>query len=255
MGLNRDNGIPLYVQVRERLLDQVSGMEPGEAIPTESELEARFVVSRITIRRAVESLVAQGLLMRCQGRGTFVQRPKLTHQLSEIASWTDQLTALGYVPRTSQRRIEQIPAPGRIARMLKLAKGEEVTKIHRVRLANDEPISLMYNYLPSRLVPKLDQASFTTESLYELLRIRYDLVAASSEDVVEARHATEDEAETLKIEPWSAVLCVTRVSCLSDGSPLDVAIVVSRGDRFQYRVLLHRRVHRATTSGHFNDRA
>jgi len=235
-------GVPLYVQVRQKLLEELSNMEPGEAIPTEAELEKRFAVSRITIRKAIEGLVSDGLLARRQGRGTFVQRSKLTHELDAITSWTEQLRALGYTPHTRDRAAEEILPPKRIAHLLKLVEGEQVIKLRRLRLANQEPITLMFNYLPSRLVPGFVEIPFTSESLYELLQQRYGLVAATATDTVETREASEDEAALLKIQPWSPVLCVTRLSFLDDGAPLEVAVAISRGDRYQYRVSLRGRI-------------
>src|SRR5690606_5351457 len=137
-------------------------------IPTEAELEERFGVSRITIRKAVEELVSEGLVVRQQGRGTFVQRPKLTHVLNSITSWTERLTALGFTPKTLETEADVVEAPKRIAQMLELGEGEEVVKLKRLRLANDEPISLMINYLPKRLVPDLAARIAGNESLYVL---------------------------------------------------------------------------------------
>lgn len=241
--VDRKAGIPLYVQVREALRAEVQSLEPGTAIPTEAELEERFGVSRITIRKAVEELVSEGLVVRQQGRGTFVQRPKLTHVLNSITSWTERLAALGYTPKTLDTEASVVEAPKRIAQMLELGEGEEVVRLKRLRLASHEPISLMINYLPKRLVPGLAERIGDYESLYVLLKEQYGLAPVVAEDTVETKEATEHEAELLKIEPWSPVLLVTRVSYLESGEPLEVAIVTSRGDRYQYKVRLYDRSH------------
>lgn len=239
--IDRRSGIPLYVQVREGIREALAPMEPGQVIPTETELEARFGVSRITVRKAIDDLVAEGLLVRRQGRGTFVQRPKLTHELNAITSWTEQLLALGYTPRTSNAEIDEMEPPKRIARLLRLEEGERVVRLRRLRLANEEPMSLMVNYVTARLVPGLAENLADHESLYEALEQHYNLVAAMAEDTVETREATEYEAELLKIQPWSPVLCVTRVGYRDDDTPFEVAVVSSRGDRYQYRVTLRGR--------------
>jgi GntR family transcriptional regulator len=236
--LIRRGSAPLYAQVREALREEISGMEPGEAIATEAALEERFGVSRITIRKALDDLAAEGLLLRQQGRGTFVQSPKLTHELNRITSWTEQLKFLGHQPYTSRVEREATEPPRRIAHMLRLEEGERVVRLRRLRLADDEPVSLMVNYLPQSLVPGLELEGIQYESLYEHLEERYGLVPATSIDTVEAREANEQEAELLGIQPWSPVIYVTRVSYLDDGAPLEVALVTSRGDRYQYKVAL-----------------
>ena len=239
MTIDRSAGIPLYVQVRDALREELQRLPAGAMIPTESELEARFGVSRITIRKAVDELVGEGLLSRQQGRGTFVQEPKLTHLLNSITSWTQSLEGLGFTPGTSISEIDCIKAPKRIEQFLGLAGADRVFKINRVRLANGEPVSLMVNYIRADLVPGLDEKFRGFESLYECLQAEYGITPAFAEDTVETREATEQEAALLKIEPWSPVLHVTRVAYLEDGVPLEVAVVTSRGDRYQYKVTLY----------------
>lgn len=241
MSVTRLSGIPLYLQVREVLRQELNQMEPGQAIPTERELESRFKVSRMTVRQAVDDLVVEGLLIRQQGRGTFVQRPKLTHELYNITSWTEQLEALGYSPETSDCEMEQIEAPERVAFALNLAKGDDVSRIRRLRLASNDPITLMVNYLPSDLVPGLSEKLRLHESLYEMLEKEWGLVPSNAVDTVESRSSTHEEAHRLKIEPWAPVICVTRISYLEDERPLELAQAVSRADRYQYRVNLRGR--------------
>lgn len=239
--MTKTNGVPLYVQVRERLREDVSQMKPGEAIPTEHELEIRFGVSRMTVRNAVNDLAVEGLLVRHQGRGTFVQEVKLTHELNMITSWTEQLAALGYTARTSDLEIEVIDPPKRVARDLGLNPGDRVFVVRRVRMASEEPVTLMVNYLPVRLVAGLHEKFLLGESLYRTLEEEYGLMPTRAVDTVEARAATDVEAKRLRIEHWAPVVCVTRVSYLSDERPLEVAVAISRGDRYQYRVELHGR--------------
>lgn len=241
MAVNRSLDIPLYAQIREALRAEVNRMEPGLSIPPEPELQARFGVSRITLRKAVDELVTEGLLLREQGRGTFVQRPKVTHELNRITSWTDQLLALGQIPRTLHLETEEIEPPNRVAHDLKLSPSETVFVLRRLRLVYEEPVTLMVNYLPSKLVPDFPRKAPRRESLYETLSQEYGLVATRAVDIVETRSATDEEAKRLRVAAWSPLLCVTRVSHLFDGRPLEVGIAISRGDRYQYRVELHGR--------------
>ena len=238
MNLEHISGIPLYVQIRERLRADLAEMEAGQAIPIEADLEKEFKVSRITIRRAVEDLVSAGLLVRQQGRGTFVQRNKLTHELKVITSWTDQLKVLGFSPKTSHKKIElEAPSPA-VADALQLPKHAEVIRIQRVRLAGREPISFMVNFLPAHLVPGLKEEGFAGESLYDALRTQYSLQPVSAVDTVGTRQASSEESSALRISRRAPVLTVQRISYLADGAPLELAIVASRGDRYEYRVML-----------------
>ena len=238
MRIDQLSGIPLYVQMREHLRSELDQIEPGIPIPTETELGKRFRVSRITVRRAIEDLVAEGLLLRQQGRGTFVQKPKLTHELNRITSWTEQLKTLGFSPETSHRKIIRQKAPAHVAETLCLASSETIFRIERIRLAQHEPISYMINFLPAKLLPGFNSHSFTGESLYDLLAQEYGFVAAMAVDTVGTRSASSEEANALCIEHKAPILSVRRVSYLQDGTPLELAIVASRGDRYQYQVAL-----------------
>lgn len=241
MAVNRTIDIPLYAQIREALREDLARMEPGQAILPEGDLQSRFDVSRITVRKAVDDLVTEGLLVRQQGRGTFVQRPKLTHELNMITSWTEQLLAAGFASRTVHLETEEIDPPKRIAVSLALRPEEQVFALRRLRMVSEEPLTLMLNYLPSRLVPGLGEKMAKHESLYEVLEKDYGLIAARAVDVVETRTATDEEAKRLRIEHWAPLLCVTRVSYLEDGRPLEVGLAISRGDRYRYRVELRGR--------------
>lgn len=241
MSVNRTIDVPLYAQIREALREDLARMEPGQSIPTETDLQSRFEVSRITVRKAIDDLVTEGLLVRQQGRGTFVQRPKLTHELNMITSWTEQLLAAGFTFRTVHLETEEIEPPKRIAVSLGLGPQEQVFALRRVRMVSEEPLTLMLNYLPARLVPGLGGKMAHRESLYEVLEKDYGLIAARAVDVVETRTATDEEAKRLRIEHWAPLLCVTRVSYLEDGRPLEVGLAISRGDRYRYRVELRGR--------------
>jgi GntR family transcriptional regulator len=238
MRLDRRGGVPLYVQIREALSEEIAGMQPGSAVATENELERRFGVSRITVRKAIDDLVVEGLLERQQGRGTFVRDRKLTHELNKITSWTEQLKTLGYEPGTTHAERAVVEPPRRVSNILRLGEGERVVRLRRLRLADNLPVSIMVNYLPEDLVPGLVDFGVEHESLYEHLESSYGLVPATAIDTVEAREADEQEAELLKIEPWSPVISVTRIGHLDDGTPLEVALVTSRGDKYQYKVAL-----------------
>jgi GntR family transcriptional regulator len=231
--------IPLYVQVREKLREDLVHTASGALIAPEAVLEERFAVSRITIRKAIDDLVSEGLLIRKQGRGTFREIPKVVPQRNTISTWTAQMKELGYVPQTAHREVAEIDPPKKIAHLLKLEEGEKVIQIRRTRLANDEPLTLMVNYLPSALVPGFTGMEMHCESLYEFLRLQYGLSPAEAVDTVETRPASEIESERLKIQAWEPVLVVTRLSHLHDGRPLELGISVSCGARYQYKALLH----------------
>jgi GntR family transcriptional regulator len=232
----RRPGVTLHHQLSEALRRYaMKVLRPNEAIPTEGELEERFGVSRATVRRAIDDLVAEGILFRQQGKGTFVCERKLTYEPAKLASWTESISAVGLAPRTGTVRLQQVVAPEWVRDRLRLASGEPVVWLWRLRLAGDEPVSIMVNYLPPRLVPGFVERGLAKESLYDELRETYHLPIVRAEDEVEAQIASDDEAALLGIRPGGPLLEVRRTTYLVDGVPAEAAVVRSRADRYRYR--------------------
>lgn len=240
MRLDKSSPIPLYYQLKEALAKLIeSGYAPGDMLPSEPEIEKKFEVSRMTVRLAMNALVEEGLVVKQQGRGTFVQAPKITHRLSSVTSWTQQMLERGMTPKTIQTELDRIEPPKKIKLLLGLEESEPILRIRRIRHANSEPMCVMVNYVRERYVPGLMDNGMTEESFYSLLEKKYRLRIAKAQETVEAREATEEEADKLKVELWSPVLFVTRVSFLPDGSPLEVVHLTSRADRYQYQIMLY----------------
>jgi GntR family transcriptional regulator len=237
--VKEDEGTPLYRQVEQALRAEIAERwQPGEAIPTEAELERRFGVSRITIRRAVHELVQAGLLSRRQGSGTFVARAKVTEELGVLHSWPDEMRIQGLEPRTVDCEMLQIVPPAWVVQALRLDADarEHVLRVQRLQYNGDEPLCLMIDHLRVRFVPSLPREDVMARGLYETLEKRHGLTLAWAEDTVTARTATVFETALLGITNGDPVLQVTRTVYLADDEPLDAAIVVSRADRYAYHV-------------------
>lgn len=243
---DRAAGLPLWLQVKQSLSRTIEGMKSGESIPPEPELVEHFSVSRITVRKAIDELVMEGRLQRQQGRGTFVTRPKLTHKLNTLTSWTESVSALGYRAATTQISLTESEPPRKVVQLLGLPPGGAAVRLYRIRSAEGEPLCIMVNYLNSRFVPGLARQGLTGESLYAMLERRYRLTLERAEDTVEARECTEEEANVLGLTAGTPVIQVTRVTYLPDDVPLEVVFATSRADRYQYRVSLSGRPRGAT---------
>ena len=250
-----DSEGPRYRQIARALQAEIEQhLRPGDPIETETELEQRFSVSRITIRRAIDELVHADLLVRRQGSGTFVAQRKVTQELGILHSWTERMRELGFEPHTVDCEMMQAVPPKWVAEALQVdpTNPEPILRIQRLRYADEEPISLMVDYIRMRFVPDLATKGLEGESLYETLEGRYGLDLARAKDTVTARRATLFEARLLGIKQDDPVLYVTRVTYLPDDEPLAAATVVSRADRYEYRITglprsqrEHPRVHRA----------
>ena len=140
---------------------------PGIFLPTESELEQIFGVSRTTVRRAISMLTAEGYLSVKQGRGTEVQEVSTAQRLNTISSFTETIKRRGYTVTTQGLSVEQIPAPKYICDIFSLKTSEPVHHIQRVQCADGQPICIIENYL---LVSMSPRPSAERETFREPLR-------------------------------------------------------------------------------------
>jgi GntR family transcriptional regulator len=211
--INKLSPVPLYLQLVQGMTEQIrlGELQPGDRIPSERELTETAQVSRTTARIAIDELVASGLVYREQGRGTFVAKPRMRN-LMGFVSFTEDIIARGMKPRTTVLRQQKIKASAKIASALRIEAGESVLNLVRIRLADDEPIAVQHSYLPSKLVPGLENYDLTDKSLFNILRTEYGIYPAWTEAEVEASAASSELAEHFQVEEGSPVLVVRGLS-------------------------------------------
>jgi GntR family transcriptional regulator len=211
--LDKSQPFPLYYQVKENLMEKIRNnhFAIGDLIPSESELQQTYRVSRITIRRAIQELVQEGHLYTQQGKGTFVSKPKASQELNLISSWAETMMSLGMHPESKITQFTEEPAPVNISKLLNMPIGEKVYKIERIRYANGEPTCLMANYLVPSIVPGLIDRGLVGESLYEMLEKDYNIIFSRAEETVEAKAAKPTEAALLQVKRGAPLLYAMRL--------------------------------------------
>jgi GntR family transcriptional regulator len=232
-----------YVRVRDYLRSVVTHeLAVGDPIPSERVLCDQFGVSRMTIRQAVDALVVEGLLVREQGRGTFVAPSKLDLQV-RLTSFGEEMQRRGMTPSSKVMVAEVVSATPDVADALEILPGERVYSLYRVRLADGEPMAVEQSWLPCSLLPGLFDDG-VPESVYGELR-RRGLDPDWGEDVVAAAEADAEDAELLGIDPGKAVLRLARRTFAGQAAAV-YSRSVYRADRYVLWVPL-RRPERALT--------
>lgn len=240
--IDKNSSIPLYQQLKDILQNKIeTELEPGDMLPTEPEIEEMYNVSRMTVRRAIHELVLDGLIYKKQGKGTFVQEQKIVYNVERITSFTEEMEEKGITLETTSVDVTEISPSGKLSEKLNLEPNEKLLRIRRIRSVNNEPFTIMVNYLRSKYVPGLSKKGLKQESLYKLLEDEYNIILERAEETVEAREATELEAELLNINVWSPVLYLQRRSYMSGDIPIEYTNVTIRGDRYKYHVNLYGR--------------
>lgn len=236
--LVRRGAAPLYAQIREalRLAIRSGDLAPGTPIPTESDLQHTFNVSRQTVRQAVQSLVTEGYLVRSRGKGTFVLQRRIEEPLPKLVSFTQEMRSRGAEPSTRSVAVVWT-APGPVVReALRVDDGAQVLKVERVRCADGTPLVVLRSYLP-RWVGLTGQEDFTG-SLYELLQHRLGLKFGKAFQYIEAEQAGARLARSLEVPPRSPVLVLRRTLYAEDGRPIEHVEGFYRADRYRYSIWL-----------------
>lgn len=226
-----------YHAVRDQLLDRLESMAAGDQFPPERDLAQEIGVSRMTLRRAIDELVARGAVRRRHGSGVFAMGPKLDQALV-ASSFTEDMRARGLKPGAHTLEFEICQAGARVQRQLQLSEGEEIVAITRLRLADDEPIALEELNVPRRLLPELRADDLENRSFYELLQEQHGLEIAHSVQTIEPTVVDAEEAKHLDVPLHTPALLFERTSRSPEGAPIEFVRSVYRGDRYKIRTEL-----------------
>lgn len=234
-GLQADSSSPLYHQLMQRITADIErGTYPtGSRIPPEHELEQLYQVSRVTVRRALSELTAEGLLERKQGKGTFVSMPKGSVQLKSLHSFHDSCRMNNVTPSTDVIHVKETSASRNDEEDLNLPSGSRVIETLRIRKADGVPVVLERNRFSMAYAWLQDQT--LNGSLYTLLR-EYGVEPKLAVHDVSLRFADAEEAGLLDIKEGSPLVCLHEVIYDQRGRPLHTSVQLIRGDRFVFRI-------------------
>ena len=222
-----------HVQVREYVRALIADATPGSAAPSERDLVGRFGVARMTVRQALDALVAEGLLERVPGRGTFVAQPR--RRIGLLTSFSEDMKCRGLLAESQTLLARREQAGPGVARALGISAGDAVIHWKRLRRADQQIVCVEDAYLNEVLLPGFLQIGMPT-SLYDALRER-GLRPTWAEDAISADAATVEEAVQLEIEVGAPVLHLSR-RALSGDVVVEVSRTAFRHDRFTMRVQL-----------------
>ena len=230
-----NSGIPLYVQLKNKLLRDIKQhYAPGDLLPPESALIRTYNVSRITVRKAIEELAREDVVVKKQGKGTFVKERKVVFNANFIGSLTQRLAQ-------QKRRLET-----RSITYTTLTKGHpvletlrcnNVLRIERVRVLEGIPFAIMTNYIVEDLVPNLEE-TFTTQSLYAFIKKEYGIQLHHAVETIEAKGADEREATLLEVEKGFPLLSLHKLSYDANNTPVEFSDVVLRSDMYTHQIKL-----------------
>jgi GntR family transcriptional regulator len=216
---------PLYQQIKSLLLQdlQAGAWLPGQAIPSEMELAARFKVSQGTVRKAIDELAAENMLVRRQGKGTFVA----THAEAHTQYRFLRLKAEdGSDPALSRKLLDcrRMRAPADVARSLALKAGEAAVQIRRLLLGGEQPVVLDDIWLPGNLFKGLtaERLQDWRGPMYRLFEAEFAVHMVRAEEKLRAVAAAGEDAELLALPAGTPLLSVERLSFTYGDRPVEL---------------------------------
>lgn len=229
---------PLYRQIKDLLLENLRRGEwkPGEMLPSEIELASRYRVSQGTVRKAIDELAGENLLVRRQGKGTFVA----THGERQVRFRFLRLAPDSGEPVAPERRLldfRRTRAPAELARLLELRTGDAVIALKRLLVFADDPVVLEEVWLPGTLFKGLTATAITEHkgALYNLFETEYGTRMVRAEERLKAVSADAATAELLGTGAGQALLQVERLTYTYGDKPVEWRKGLYKTDRHYYR--------------------
>ncbi len=213
--------------------------KPGDRVPSESRLAARYRASRMTVRQGIIDLIDEGILYRRPGVGTFVAQLHIERDHTRLTNFFDVAEQEGIRAQARVLCLESAPAQRRVASSLDLQEGEPIIHLRSLRLANNMPMTVHDAYMPYRLFPNLMTDPVECEHLWTFFE-RYGYRVKKAIQKIEARRADKELARLLGVATGAPILYKERTVYADDGTPIEFTYCFNRGDRYSLTIALSR---------------
>jgi len=229
--LDDKSSLPLYQQLQRALRQAIESrvLGPDDALPPERDLALDFSVSRITVRKAIDGLVSEGMLVRRQGSGTFVCA-RVEKNFSKLTSFSEDMRARGRNPRSVWLRKTAGTVSPEEALTLRASPGTPVYRFHRIRFADDAPMALEYATILAECLPSLEAVE---SSLYAALEHAGNRPVRALQRL-RAVLFTAEQAQLLHAQERDPGLLVERLGFLKDGRAAEFTQSYYRGDTYDF---------------------
>lgn len=236
--------VPLYHQVEQVIRHRIATgrYTPGAQIPSEHELGRELSVSRVTVREALRELVHDHMLVKIQGKGTFVAlNPPTSLPPIKYTGFLEDLYERVLKLEVTHVAVTRVPVPERVRQVLHLDESDtELVHIERRRTVSGEPFSFTINHLPVAIGSRIDAEALYKVPLLAILERDLKIPIVRAEETVEAAPADPTVAQQLDIPVLYPVVHVTRVMFTENDRAFEIVETYYRADKYQYRVNLTR---------------
>lgn len=232
---------PIYRQIEDYIMDNIhnSKYQQGMMIPSEEEFCEKFHTSRMTVRKALDSLTAKGVLHKMKGKGTFVSKFNIEKTMNSIGGWKQTMQAAGHKTKSELLRIAMEKADEQIAKNLNLEVGRMVYVIERLRYADDVPVLIEQAHLNAAMLPKLLEHEFLDDSLYDVLEKEYDIHIHHVYQKLRTKHVFGEYARLLFDEDEAVAMIMENTSFDTYTQPVEYTICYINGEKYALRYVVN----------------
>ena len=231
LDMSSAHDLPLYARLRRAVREAVDKGQllPGQALPAERVMAEELGISRLTVRKAIEGLVSDGLLVNRRGAGNFISG-RIDQNVARLSSFSEDMRARGRSARSIWLKRSEGRATPEEALHLRLPAGDPVYRFHRLRYADDVPMCIEYATVDASCLPRPEAVD---ASIYEALeRVNARPVRATQR--LSAMLLDADQAELLQARPGEACFAVQRLAFARDGRAVEFCHSYFRGDLYHF---------------------
>jgi GntR family transcriptional regulator len=235
-------GVPRHTQISQWLRRQIDEgvFKTEEKLPSENELAKKFDVSRVTIRRALQSLESESIIYRCQGLGSFVSDERTPHNMIKLTDFNEDMSRAGLEASSVVKDVKTVDAPDWLADLLQIDPGNKVMQIDRLRLADGGPVAYDSTWLPILYGQLLDPDDLSDSTIYRILEEKYEIPVVRGCYKMSAENANSHLAEQLNVKKNTALFLIDRISFTIGEKPLYYQKRYYRSDKVIYEMTLER---------------
>ena len=242
MHVKRELAVPLYEQVADELRTRITvgALPAGAPLPSESAVIADFKVSRITARKALDVLLGEGLIVRRQGKGSFVAPPRIQQDLHSLKGFAELMAERGPAQAMQVVEFGVVPADARAAHALRLGAGDPVLRIGRRHDVSDKPVAFAHIYVPARFGSSFSFEEVSATPIYTLLGRKAQVEIKRATQVVRATAADAGTAKLLGVPKSAPVLMIERVTYSGHEEAVEFIVFFYRSDCYELSMELFR---------------
>ena len=234
--------IPLYKQIENHVMDCIhnSIYPQGMVIPSEEEFCNMFHTSRMTVRKAIDSLAAKGIVHRIKGKGTFVNKFNIEKTMNSVTGWRETMQAAGHTTKSKVLKFTSESCDEDVARNLNIVPGSKVYVLERLRYADDMPVLIEKAYLNAVFFKDFLSHEFLEDSLYEVMEREYDIRLSHVYQKLHTEKITGKYAQLLFDKDEETAMVMENTSYDHYTRPIEYTICCINGERYALRYVVNK---------------